>query len=263
MSKTHAAAHPAATADCSPATSRTSAWYAWGNQTNASICPLPCRSHRLPRPAAIFVRLSGDHPQGRRSSDAPTNPEDEDEDVPAHRDLPARPLFLLFGDDAGWWKQNLFYLFVLDGIKSENLGSQLDALFAVLNTPESKRRMDVARHRLAEANSPIVALLVPNGRSHENSAADVFAYSVEKQLEHAFRELVRAVTMDTKQYKNYGGIMSQGMRVAWRCKRIFTMQKSLAHLALRAQGVNNRELSSAARTREPRSGCNPELGYHL
>ncbi|CAE50757.1 Putative exported protein [Corynebacterium diphtheriae] len=78
LSKTHAAAHPAATADCSPATSRTSAWYAWGNQTNASICPLPCRSHRLPRPAAIFVRLSGDHPQGRRSSDALTNPEDED-----------------------------------------------------------------------------------------------------------------------------------------------------------------------------------------
>ncbi|WP_284815636.1 hypothetical protein [Corynebacterium pseudodiphtheriticum] len=47
--------------------------------------------------------------------------------------------------------------------------------------------MDVARHRLAEANSQIVALLVPNDRSHENSAADVFAYSVEKQLEHALQ----------------------------------------------------------------------------
>ncbi|MHC9631564.1 hypothetical protein ACQXXQ_06230 [Corynebacterium diphtheriae] len=63
----------------------------------------------------------------------------------------------------------------------------MDALFAVLNTPESKRRMDVARHRLAEANSQIVALLVPNGRSDENSAADAFAYSMEKQLEHALQ----------------------------------------------------------------------------
>lgn len=47
--------------------------------------------------------------------------------------------------------------------------------------------MDVARHRLAEVNSQIVALLVPNRRSHENSAADVFAYSAEKQLEHALQ----------------------------------------------------------------------------
>ncbi|CAB0524715.1 hypothetical protein CIP107509_02344 [Corynebacterium diphtheriae] len=47
--------------------------------------------------------------------------------------------------------------------------------------------MDVARHRLAEANSHIVALLVPNGRSDENSAADAFAYSMEKQLEHALQ----------------------------------------------------------------------------
>ncbi|WP_310795227.1 type IIL restriction-modification enzyme MmeI [Corynebacterium silvaticum] len=46
-----------------------------------------------------------------------------------------RLLFLLFGDDAGLWEEDLFYRFVLNHTNDENLGSQLNALFEVLNTP--------------------------------------------------------------------------------------------------------------------------------
>ena len=45
-----------------------------------------------------------------------------------------RLLFLLFGDDAGLWEQDLFYRFVLERTDAENLGAQLNSLFEVLNT---------------------------------------------------------------------------------------------------------------------------------
>lgn len=90
--------------------------------------------------AALFTAMAGDEVDEEVADEAPTNPEDEDEDVQRTSIFLTRLLFLLFGDDAGLWEQDLFYRFVLDHTTSENLGSQLDALFDVLNTPENKRR---------------------------------------------------------------------------------------------------------------------------
>lgn len=90
--------------------------------------------------AALFTAMAGDEVDENVSDEAPTNPEDEDEDVQRTSVFLTRLLFLLFGDDAGLWDQDLFYRFVLDHTTSENLGSQIDALFDVLNTPETRRR---------------------------------------------------------------------------------------------------------------------------
>ena len=48
-------------------------------------------------------------------------------------------LFLLFGDDAGLWEQDLFTRSAEESTTPETLGSQLDALFDVLNTSENRR----------------------------------------------------------------------------------------------------------------------------
>lgn len=90
--------------------------------------------------ADLFVAMVGDDVDERVGDDAPTNPEDEDAAVQETSMYLTRLLFLMFGDDAGLWERDLFYSFVLDHTTSENLGSQLSALFEVLNTPESKRR---------------------------------------------------------------------------------------------------------------------------
>lgn len=89
--------------------------------------------------AALFTAMAGDVDE-EVSDAAPTNPEDEDEDVQRTSIFLTRLLFLLFGDDAGLWESDTFYRFVLENTTSENLGSQLDALFDVLNTPEHRRR---------------------------------------------------------------------------------------------------------------------------
>ncbi|WP_409338262.1 DNA methyltransferase [Corynebacterium sp. LK2510] len=90
--------------------------------------------------ARLFTAMAGSDVDEAVSDDAPTNPEDEDEDVQRTSVFLTRLLFLLFGDDAGLWEQDLFYRFIREHTTSENLGSQLDALFDVLNMPESKRR---------------------------------------------------------------------------------------------------------------------------
>lgn len=50
-----------------------------------------------------------------------------------------RLLFLLFGDDAGLWEEDLFYRYLLFETRPETLGAQLNSLFQTLNTPEDKR----------------------------------------------------------------------------------------------------------------------------
>lgn len=90
--------------------------------------------------ANLFTAMAGDEVDEGVSDRAPTNPEDEDENVQRTSVFLTRLLFLLFGDDAGLWEQDLFYRFVMNNTTSENLGSQIDALFDVLNTPEDRRR---------------------------------------------------------------------------------------------------------------------------
>lgn len=90
--------------------------------------------------ADLFTAMVGDEVDENIGDAAPTNPEDEDAAIQETSMYLTRLLFLLFGDDAGLWEQDLFYRFVLEHTNSENLGSQLAALFEVLNTPESSRR---------------------------------------------------------------------------------------------------------------------------
>ena len=90
--------------------------------------------------ADLFVAMVGDDVDENTGDQAPTNPEDEDEQIQLTSMFLTRLLFLLFGDDAGLWEQDLFYRFVLEETTPDNLGSQLGTLFEILDTPENKRR---------------------------------------------------------------------------------------------------------------------------
>lgn len=90
--------------------------------------------------ANLFTAMVGDEVDEEVGDAAPTYMQDEELAVQETSMFLTRLLFLLFGDDAGLWEQDLFYRFILEHTNSENLGSQLAALFEVLNTPEQRRR---------------------------------------------------------------------------------------------------------------------------
>lgn len=91
--------------------------------------------------AALYVAATGD-----ASQDSTVSTEDEDEISLEASLLMTRLLFLLFGDDAGLWERGVFSRFVHEHTAEDgsDLGSQLQTLFDVLNTPEDRRssRMD-------------------------------------------------------------------------------------------------------------------------
>lgn len=90
--------------------------------------------------ANLFTAMVGDDVDEAVGDAAPTNMQDEELAVQETSMFLTRLLFLLFGDDAGLWEQDLFYRFILEHTNSENLGTQLAGLFEVLNTPEERRR---------------------------------------------------------------------------------------------------------------------------
>src|SRR5699024_6056489 len=69
----------------------------------------------------------------------PTEPEEEDDTTELASILMTRLLFLMYGDDAGLWEQDLFYRWV-ESVSSKNIGPALDGLFEILNTDEAARR---------------------------------------------------------------------------------------------------------------------------
>src|SRR5699024_10575145 len=71
--------------------------------------------------------------------DAPIDPEEEDDTTELASILMTRLLFLMYGDDAGLWEQDLFYRWV-ESVNSKNIGPALDGLFEILNTDETTRR---------------------------------------------------------------------------------------------------------------------------
>ena len=89
--------------------------------------------------ADLFTAMAGDDVDEAVGDDAAVNPEDEDARVQHTSMYLTRLLFLLFGDDAGLWDSNLFQRFVVEETTPSTLGSQLNALFDVLNTPPEKR----------------------------------------------------------------------------------------------------------------------------
>ncbi|OIR46437.1 DNA methyltransferase [Corynebacterium sp. NML130628] len=90
--------------------------------------------------ANLFTAMVGDEVDEAVGDAAPTYMQDEELAVQETSMFLTRLLFLLFGDDAGLWEQDLFYRFILEHTNSENLGTQLAGLFEVLNTPEERRR---------------------------------------------------------------------------------------------------------------------------
>lgn len=90
--------------------------------------------------AKLFTTMAGDQVDEATGDAAPTDPHEEDEATQRTSMYLTRLLFLLYGDDAGLWEEDLFYRFVLNHTDADNLGSQLNSLFEVLNTPESRRR---------------------------------------------------------------------------------------------------------------------------
>lgn len=90
--------------------------------------------------ADLFTAMAGDEVDEAVGDEAPTDPEEEDHRTQQTSMYLTRLLFLLFGDDAGLWEQDLFYRFVLEETTAENLGPQLNSLFEVLNTPENRRQ---------------------------------------------------------------------------------------------------------------------------
>ena len=112
--------------------------------------------------ANLFVAIVGEDVDEEVGDEAPTNPEDEDAAVQQTSMYLTRLLFLMFGDDAGLWEQDIFYRFVLEHTNSENLGSQLAALFEVLNTPESRRkRVPASMAKFPYVNGSIFAETMP------------------------------------------------------------------------------------------------------
>src|SRR5690625_2551326 len=95
--------------------------------------------------ADLFTAMTSTEVDESVGDEAPTNPEDEDWQVQKSSVFLTRVLFLLYGDDAGLWENDLFYRFILNDTNDENLGSQLAGLFQVLNTPENRR------HRVPDA----------------------------------------------------------------------------------------------------------------
>ncbi|MGO3363559.1 MAG: DNA methyltransferase [Corynebacterium sp.] len=90
--------------------------------------------------ANLYTSMLGDDADEAIGDDAPTDPEEEDWQVQKTSVFLTRVLFLLYGDDAGLWEEDLFYRFVLYDTTGDTLGSRLNALFQVLNTPEERRR---------------------------------------------------------------------------------------------------------------------------
>lgn len=89
--------------------------------------------------ARMFNTLVGHDADEAVGDDAPTVAEDEDDDVELASVLMTRLLFLLYGDDAGLWEQDLFYRWI-ETVSSTNLGPALDGLFGVLNSDETTRQ---------------------------------------------------------------------------------------------------------------------------
>ena len=90
--------------------------------------------------ANMYTAMVGDDADEAVGDDAPTEPEQEDWQVQKTSVFLTRVLFLLYGDDAGLWEEDLFYRFILYDTTPDNLGGQLGQLFQVLNTPENRRR---------------------------------------------------------------------------------------------------------------------------
>lgn len=113
--------------------------------------------------ADLFRAMMGDDVDEPVGDEAPANPEDEEEQLQRTSVWMTRLLFLLFGDDAGLWEEDLFYRYLLDETRPETLGAQLNSLFQTLNTPEEKRspRLPATLQKFPYVNGSVFADHLP------------------------------------------------------------------------------------------------------
>jgi len=113
--------------------------------------------------ADLFRAMMGDDVDESVGDEAPANPEDEEEQLQRTSVWMTRLLFLLFGDDAGLWEEDLFYRYLLDETRPETLGAQLNSLFQTLNTPEEKRspRLPATLQKFPYVNGSVFADHLP------------------------------------------------------------------------------------------------------
>lgn len=89
--------------------------------------------------ARLYTAMVGEDADEMVGDLAPTDAADEDEQIQRASVFLTRVLFLLYGDDAGLWEEDLFHRFVLYDTTPDNLGGQLSALFEVLNSANRHR----------------------------------------------------------------------------------------------------------------------------
>jgi hypothetical protein len=91
--------------------------------------------------ARLYEAMTGTNADAPVGEEAADDPEEEDAKVEQASVFLTRILFLLYGDDAGLWREDLFYEFILNYTRSDgtDLGPLLRTLFDALNTPEDKR----------------------------------------------------------------------------------------------------------------------------
>lgn len=134
--------------------------------------------------AKLFNTLAGTEADEPVGDEAPTDPEDEDDTTELASILMTRLLFLMYGDDAGLWEQDLFYRWV-ESVNSKNIGPALDGLFEVLNTDQATRQRKY-RNNLPdlEARFPYV-----NGGIFDGTAQ--VGYSVPPEFKDALLDASR------------------------------------------------------------------------
>lgn len=91
--------------------------------------------------ARLYQAMLGDEADTPVGEDGAVNAEDEDIRVLETSMFLTRVLFLLFGDDAGIWEMHLFARFLRKHTREDgsDLGTQINALFEYLDTPDAKR----------------------------------------------------------------------------------------------------------------------------
>ncbi|WP_423817553.1 DNA methyltransferase [Rothia nasimurium] len=91
--------------------------------------------------ARLYQSLVGEDADAPVGEDASESAGQEDPAVERTSIFLTRVLFLLFGDDAGLWENDLFYRFIEERTQPDgsDLGVQIAGLFDYLNTPEQQR----------------------------------------------------------------------------------------------------------------------------
>lgn len=89
--------------------------------------------------AGLYTSVLGEDADQTVGEQAPRTREEEDDRAERTSILMTRLLFMLYGDDAGLWRRDLFYQWVLEHTDADSLSTQLEALFRHLNTPPARR----------------------------------------------------------------------------------------------------------------------------